>query len=431
MALDYSGLTQAPTFGQSFMAGRQAAAAEQERNALRQMQAEQMAMQRENMLAQRAERDALAAQRRREIDTENALAEYVRSGMPQGLPGLAQFGKAGAQAMTALPQGQAKQLALEMDRLKYVTQLLSGANPQNYGMVRQTIGNISPDFAKAMPEQFDAEAVGALAKQGQGLAKRFVNTPYGIFDTQNEKYLMPESLPSRAAAPGAAPAPAAPKPPVGYRFTDGGNLEPIPGGPAAARAVKGAAAPGGAAAVGTPAQQAKAAVQQDAREKLSQDLTNQLGYYEQLAKIGAMVSPGRPAAANIAAYARASGIGQETERALGTQAQTLRDNIANARQRLLMHVKNATGATASQMNSNVELQTWLNSLTNPQQSIETVRETLGQLDAVLGSVRDQVERDRGGSVKKPAAAQPAAPATAPAAPRRREIAPGVFVTERP
>ena len=385
MALDFSVLQGMDPAG-AFFRGQEAVRAEADRNLLRQMQMEQMTAQRENMLAQREDRNAL----RRTQEAEEARRREM----------------------------------FELDRqLKTVdlaSKSLFAATAQTYPAVRDYLARVNPQFGASLPQEYDEATVKAIAKQGMGLKEqldaalgrqRYMSTPYGPFDIETGQFRMPDALPSRAPAPGAAPpTPAAPKPPVGYRFTDGGNLEPIPGGPAAARAAKGAAAPGGAAAVGTPAQQAKAAVQQDAREKLSQDLTNQLGYYEQLAKIGAMVSPGRPAAANIAAYARASGVGQETERALGTQAQTLRDNIANARQRLLMHVKNATGATASQMNSNVELQTWLNSLTNPQQSIETVRETLGQLDAVLGSVRDQVERDRGGSVKKPAAAPAAAPA---------------------
>lgn len=191
---------------------------------------------------------------------------------------------------------------------------------------------------------------------------------------------------------------------LGYPLTPEGYAQFKAAGrkPAAAPA----AAPG-APAVGTPAQQAKAEAQQAAQTKLSQDLQTQLGYYEQLDKLGAMSSPGRPVVANVLAYARSSGLGQEAERAAGTKAQTLRDNIANARQRILMHVKNATGATAGQMNSNIELQTWLRSLTDPQQSIETVRETLGQMDAVIGSVRNQVAQE--GTRRAPAAAPAAAP----------------------
>ena len=64
MAVDFGILAQTPTIGRSFMAGQEAAQAEQERNMLRQMQAEQAQFQRENMLAQRDERLAQAAERR-------------------------------------------------------------------------------------------------------------------------------------------------------------------------------------------------------------------------------------------------------------------------------------------------------------------------------------------------------------------------------
>jgi hypothetical protein len=232
----------------------------------------------------------------------------------------------------------------------------------------------------------------------------------------------------------------------GYEVGRDGTVRPIPGGPADPETIRRQAEarrappPG---PEGTPAQQARAEGQRGARDMLSQELNTVMGYYEGLNRMGAMTSPSRAAAANVAAAARATGVGQTAERFLGTEAQTLRDNISNARLRILNHVKNATGATASQMNSNMELQTWLNALTNPQQSIETVRETLGQMDAVLGSVRNQIERERAagrtGAAPAPAPAPAAAtnrppaagPSRTPATGVRREVAPGVFVTERP
>ena len=63
MAVDFGMLAQVPSIGRSFMAGQEAAQAEQERNMLRQQQAEQMQFQRENMLAQRGERQVLAQER--------------------------------------------------------------------------------------------------------------------------------------------------------------------------------------------------------------------------------------------------------------------------------------------------------------------------------------------------------------------------------
>lgn len=260
-------------------------------------------------------------------------------------------------------------------------------------------------------------------------AERFVPVGPNVFNRETGQFLPgPAREPALRQTPEARVKPAAPiRVRPGEVVISPETGQPIftaPPAPARAAAERGAAPAGG-----TPAQLAKAEAQQAAQTKLSQDLQTQLGYYEELAKMGAMSSPGRPVVANVLAYARSSGLGQEAERAAGTKAQTLRDNIANARQRILMHVKNATGATAGQMNSNIELQTWLRSLTDPQQSIETVRETLKQMDAVIGSVRNQVAQE--GTRRAPAAAPAPAPAPAPAAANRREIAPGVFVTERP
>jgi len=267
--------------------------------------------------------------------------------------------------------------------------------------------------------------------------------------------VLAQNVPAAGAVPQAAPS-AAPAAQADFRsrylqargFEVGpdGAVRPIPGGPADPEIIRRQAEarrPPPPGPEGTPAQQARAEGQRSARDMLSQELNTVMGYYEGLNRMGAMTSASRAAAANVAAAARATGVGQTAERFLGTEAQTLRDNISNARLRILNHVKNATGATAAQMNSNVELQTWLNALTNPQQSIETVRETLGQMDAVLGSVRNQIERERaasrGGAAPAPAPAPAAAtnrppaagPSRTPAAGVRREVAPGVFVTEKP
>ena len=84
MAVNFGLIAQVPSFAQRFTEGRQAAVAEQERNALRQMQAEQMAMQRENMLAQRGEREALAAQRRAQ-DARAAQRQQFLTGAAEAL----------------------------------------------------------------------------------------------------------------------------------------------------------------------------------------------------------------------------------------------------------------------------------------------------------------------------------------------------------
>lgn len=391
MAVNF-GLLQPAQPVSAFFQGQQDVRAEADRNMLRQQQAEKLQFERENMLAQRQERAALTAQRQ---------AQEARA-------------------------AQTAELDREIKTLDYASRRLFGATPETYQAIRADLSRINPQFGAGLPPEYDEAQVKALAQQGMSLKdqieaasgrQQYMSTPYGPFDPRTGEFKMPSALPARAPAPGAAPpTPAAPKPPVGYRFTDSGNLEPIPGGPAARKVAGAGAAPAAPGAKPpTAAQVAKTEAQAQARQALSQDLQTVLGYYNTLNEMGGMTSPTRSIAENVLASARATGLGQEAERTVGTQAQTLRDNISNSRQRLLVHIKNATGASAQQMNSNVELQTWLNALTNPRQSIETVRETLGQLDSVIASVQNQVNRE---TPAKPAAAAPAP------APKSRDLGGG-------
>lgn len=83
MAVNF-GLLQPAAPVSAFFQGQQDVRAEAERNMLRQAQAEQMAMQRENMLAQRGEREALAAQRRA-TDARAAQRQQFLTGAAEAL----------------------------------------------------------------------------------------------------------------------------------------------------------------------------------------------------------------------------------------------------------------------------------------------------------------------------------------------------------
>lgn len=90
----------------------------------------------------------------------------------------------------------------------------------------------------------------------------------------------------------------------------------------------------------------------------------------------------------------------------GTQAQTQRDIIASARNQLFAAVKNATGLSAQNLNSNVEFTTWLNSLTDPSRSIESNRAILDNMERFIASGGKYSARTASGEVK-PAGAPPA------------------------
>ena len=77
MPIDFSPLQQIDPGG-AFLQGRERARLEQDRNMLRQMQAEKMQFERENMLAQRQERNLLAQQRGAQETRAAQTAEIER-----------------------------------------------------------------------------------------------------------------------------------------------------------------------------------------------------------------------------------------------------------------------------------------------------------------------------------------------------------------
>jgi hypothetical protein len=148
--------------------------------------------------------------------------------------------------------------------------------------------------------------------------------------------------------------------------------------------------------------------------------------YQELDKARAIPSAQRGPLSNLLTAVEVSGPGQLVARAVGSDVQPLRDVVKSSRLQLLNAIKQATGLSSQQLNSNVELQTWLTSVSDPTQQIEAVIPILDNIEKFVGSGGKYSARRATGEVKPVGAA----PAAAPTAPRRREIAPGVFVTER-
>lgn len=157
------------------------------------------------------------------------------------------------------------------------------------------------------------------------------------------------------------------KAPPGYRFTPTGDLEAIPGGPAAAKL-------------------GEATAKKDEGVTQASNILDSLeAAYTDLEARKAIPSEKRNAVVNTLASISASAPGQIAERTIGTKAQTQRDVIASSRLQLLNAIKGATGMSSQQLNSNVELTTWLNSLTDPSRSIETNREILQNVRRFIDS----------------------------------------------
>jgi hypothetical protein len=133
---------------------------------------------------------------------------------------------------------------------------------------------------------------------------------------------------------------------------------------------------------------------------LADEISNLRAALNTLNAARAIPSTERGALSNISSSLASSGVGQIASRIVGTEAQTERDVISSSKLRLVNAIKQATGMSAQQLNSNVELQTMLKSISDPAQSIETNLRNL-----------DNIEKSY---VNATSAAMPRAPAAAPA-----------------
>lgn len=136
---------------------------------LRGMQMQQMQMQQKNMLAQEQERQALAAERRRATEAQNALAAYSQSGQPMTPEALARFGAPGLALAKNLREEHTARIEQEIKVLDYASRRLAGATKETYAAVRADLNRISPQFGAALPQEFNPEQVMALARQGMSL----------------------------------------------------------------------------------------------------------------------------------------------------------------------------------------------------------------------------------------------------------------------
>jgi len=123
-----------------------------------------------------------------------------------------------------------------------------------------------------------------------------------------------------------------------------------------------------------------------AAEGLRSTLGSLRGYYDALNRSGGIVSTERGAGRNVAASAAASLPGRVLGRTLGFEDQTQRDNIQTAIPMIVASLKDLTGMSAQQMNSNVELQLFLGTVGDPSKSIETVNEALTRFERYVDRV---------------------------------------------
>jgi hypothetical protein len=137
------------------------------------------------------------------------------------------------------------------------------------------------------------------------------------------------------------------------------------------------------------------------KTQLADDLENLRASFETLNNLRAVPSTERGPLSNVASAVASSRVGQLTGQAFATEAQVERDVINSARSRLVNSIKNATGMSAQQLNSNVELQTMLKSISDPGQSYQSAIR-------IIQDIEDAYVTGSGMSPKKD---KPAPPAT--------------------
>lgn len=266
----------------------------------------------------------------------------------------------------------------------------------NYGTIPS---RIVPAVQSGNPEAI-ARAIESLADDNKGInaGRRMQEANIARGTT------MPGSQAVPAFAAGGAPS-----------FMGGPQIQPPinmmapPMPPVNAMAAPPAMAPAAAPPVAAPPPVQPVTVGTKAMVKGQTDVERTLGrmesLYGELDKMAEIPSEKRGALENVGAYFRGTTIGQEAEKARATPAQSKRNELKSLTRALLNDIKKSTGMSAQEINSNFELKNMLETLSDPTQSIESVKAILADISARYGS----------GKIATPAAA-PEAPA-AEAAPR--------------
>ncbi len=129
-------------------------------------------------------------------------------------------------------------------------------------------------------------------------------------------------------------------------------------------------------------------IKQSAQQKAQSNvdlILNDLGQsYQKLSEKGAMISPSQSTLQNVANRARSSWVGQLAGGAIGSEEQTIRDEINSAVPLLMNYIRQATEMGVRGMDTPKELEFYLKAATDPTRSIEANMEALQRLSQAYG-----------------------------------------------
>ena len=147
------------------------------------------------------------------------------------------------------------------------------------------------------------------------------------------------------------------------------------------------------------------------KKKFTNVLGGMVGNYLALDQSGGMVNPNNSISQNIAARISATDIGQALTGAAGQQAQSIRSRINNAKPLLINLIRQATGMSGKAMDSNTELQFYLQAASDPKLdlfsnlvALDTLDTQYGDgdvLDRMLAGNPELLNAVRGGKISNP------------------------------
>jgi hypothetical protein len=121
------------------------------------------------------------------------------------------------------------------------------------------------------------------------------------------------------------------------------------------------------------------------KENFSLVMSNMTNNFVELDRMDGIVNPDKPATLNIASRVAASAAGQMVGGTFGTEAQALRDRIVMAKPALIGAIMKATGMSSRQMDSNRELQFYLQQVGDETKSIWANLAAIDLLDKQYGN----------------------------------------------
>jgi len=293
----------------------------------------------------------------------------------------------------AAPQGQAAPIAPE-EAERFIASFPAAAQPAiRERVMRGDLGNIP--MGNPAPSAGGRGGMGGPYEAIDQMPVRASSTQDGTVSNLGPQGLV-ETTPFRAKNPMQSPLPGSAAVPISR---------------VRAEAAAGRETPAEAATKARAIKQAEMDVEQakktPAKNQVTQLITKIRNAYEELNKAEAIPSEKRGGFENAVDYMSTTSLGREAQRMMGTKYNRPLNEIVGSRKLLATAIKNATGMSAQEMNSNTELTLMLDALTDPTQGYESAISLLGTIEDLYGSPRAAA---RPAGARRPAAAPNRPPA---------------------